>query len=81
MKFSHFLIVFIAVSVLVSIQSVPSSNDVNSFLDKIKVNRGDESSAMRNAIKGELCNRECKRGDVQVCHFKFMIKFYQVMSG
>lgn len=67
------------VLIVVSVQS--ASNVVNSSFNKVKVIRADESSFMRNAIKGELCNRECKHDDVQVCHFKFMIKFYQVMSG
>lgn len=40
-----------------------------------------ENNVMENAIPGELCNRGCQSDDFRVCHFKFRIKFYQILSG
>lgn len=40
-----------------------------------------DENVMKYAIPGELCNRECHSNDVQVCFFKFRIKFYQILSG
>lgn len=38
-------------------------------------------SVIKYAIPGELCYRGCRENDVRVCSFKFIIKYYQVMSG
>lgn len=51
---------------------------VETFLDAIQDNQGD---FMKFAVPGDQCKRECKSYDKKVCHFHFMIKFYQVLSG
>lgn len=76
--------------VLLSVCSVggflnfPPSGDnaVATFMEIIRMKRThSESDFMKNAIRGEICNRKCRFNDRRVCHFKFMIKYYQVMSG
>lgn len=57
-----------------------ADNSVKSFLNVVESN-SDGNNLMNQAIAGELCNRECKTNDKKVCRFKFMIKFYQAMSG
>lgn len=62
----------------------PSGENADSFLDTIKVTLkdiDDENDFMGKAVNGEFCNRDCRVDDSRVCHFKFMIKHYQVMSG
>jgi hypothetical protein len=40
-----------------------------------------EENLMKYAVPGEVCNRECSPNDAKVCYFKFLIKYYQVLSG
>lgn len=57
-----------------------ADNSVKNFLDIIDSNN-DGNNFMNYAVDGELCNRKCKTNDKKICRFKFMIKFYQAMSG
>lgn len=59
-------------------------NAVTSFLDTVSVKTKkteDTTDIMSKSVRGELCVRECRVDDRRVCYFKFMIKYYQVMSG
>lgn len=82
MKFFQFYAFLLAVTAGEAFLTNPflGDNAVKSFLDEISVKRPDTVDLMTQAIPGEFCNRECT-GDKKICHFKFMIKFYQVMSG
>lgn len=80
----HSIFLLLAVSSVHCFPQSSADSAVDSFLNRIKVNvkkENDEENFMKDAIRGELCNRECKMNDKKVCRFKFMIKFYQVMSG
>lgn len=54
---------------------------LDAFYQVVSANDIVESNIMKSAVYGELCLRPCKKGDIKICHFKFIIKFYQVMSG
>ena len=80
MKLWQILIYFAVFNLVESLSNARNRNKnrAKTFLDEIKTMN--TSDLMTKAIPGEFCSRKCI-GDKKVCHFKFMIKFYQVLSG
>ena len=86
MKFTLVFLLLLISTIDCFLNFPPSGDDaVASFLNTIKINStkvdNEESFFEKNSIRGDFCNRECRDDDRRVCHFKFMIKYYQVMSG
>jgi hypothetical protein len=54
---------------------------LNVFYKSIKNDETIDENVMRHSIAGQMCLRECGKGHAKVCYFKFIIKYYQVLSG
>lgn len=40
-----------------------------------------QTFSLDRMVRGEECNRPCKKNDVKVCRFHFMMKYFQVLGG
>ncbi|KAG5683781.1 hypothetical protein PVAND_013045 [Polypedilum vanderplanki] len=58
-----------------------AENALNVFYKNIYENGENiDENVMKYSVPGQFCLRDCSDGKSKVCYFKFIIKYYQVMS-
>jgi hypothetical protein len=75
-----FVLLALAVSACSGFFQLPMS--ARKWLGDILTTLEDEQTfSLHNMVRGEECNRVCRKNDVKVCRFHFMMKYFQVLGG